>query len=373
MIKVHHRGRRPSSRLFAAAFVPFCFAAAAFAAAMPAVQAAGSVTLSETGSTLLHPLFQLWIPDYARAAPNVTLTAAATGSGAGIDAAISGAARIGASDAYMSDQQAQKNRHIISVAVAISAQTVNYNLPGLNDAGLKLDGPTLAGIYSGKITMWDAPAIAAMNPGVQLPHQTIIPIRRAEASGDTFIFTQFLDFSTQSWEDKIGYGTTVAWPALPGEKTATGNEGMVQTLAATPYAVGYAGVSFRSQIAKAGLGTAPLKNQAGKFLLPTAETISKGASELDPRTPPDQRLTLVFAPGDKSYPLINYEYLVVSKQQADPETADALRGFLRWVVSADGGNAPKYLDAVGFIPLPTFIRALSENQIELIKAQGATQ
>jgi phosphate transport system substrate-binding protein len=372
-MRVHHNGRRPNSSFFGATLLSLSLGTALFAAPAPMAHAAGNVTLNETGSTQLYPLFQLWIPDYAHAAPNVTLTAAATGSGAGIDSAISGAVRIGASDAYMSDEQAQKNRSIISVAVAISAQTVNYNLPGLNGAGLKLDGPTLAAIYAGKITMWDAPAIAAMNPGVQLPHQQIIPVRRAEASGDTFIFTQFLDFSAQSWEDKIGYGTSVAWPAVAGEKTATGNEGMVQTLAATPYSVGYVGVGFRGEIAKAGLGTAPLKNQAGKFLLPTAETIGKGASELDPRTPPDQRLTLVFAPGDKSYPLINYEYLVVSKQQPDAETADALRRFLRWTVADEGGNAPKYLGVVGFIPLPTFIRALSEKQIDLVKAPGETQ
>ena len=141
----------------------------------------------------------------------------------------------------------------------------------------------------------------------------------------------------------------------------------VRALAATPYSIGYVGISFREQIAKASLGTAMLKNQSGKFLLPTADTISKGASELDPRTPADERLTLVFAPGDDSYPLINYEYVVVSTRQANPTTANALRHFLLWAISADGGNAPKYLDRMGFIPLPTFIRALSENQIDLIK------
>ena len=326
-----------------------------------------NVTLSETGSTLLYPLFKLWISDYARVATNVSLTAAATGSGAGIEAVIAGNARIGASDAYMSDEEAQKNRGILNIAVAISAQTINYNVPGLNEANLKLDGPTLAGIYSGKITIWDAPAIAAMNPGVQLPHQPIVPIRRADASGDTFIFTQFLAFSMQSWGDKIGYGTSVAWPNVAGEKTAKGNEDMVQALGATPYSVGYVGVSFRDAVGKVGIGSALLKNENGKFLQPTAETISRGASELDPRTPPDQRLTLVFAPGDRSYPLINYEYLVVSTRQPDPETADALRQFLLWAISSDGGNGLKYLDSVGFIPLPNFVRALSEKQIDLIK------
>jgi phosphate transport system substrate-binding protein len=354
-----------------ARFIAFALAAAARSLtllALPLVSAeAGGVTLRETGSTLLYPLFELWILDYSSVAPNVTLTAAATGSGAGEEQVIAGQVHIGASDAYMSDEQVAQNPEIKNIPLAISAQTVNYNIPGLNGAGLKLDGPSLAGIYEGRITQWDAGPIEEMNPGVKLPHQTIVPIRRVDASGDTFIFTQFLDFSTQSWADKIGYGSTVAWPAMPDARTATGNEGMVQTAAATPHSVAYIGISFRQAIAKAGLGTAPLKNQDGKFVLPTAETIGAGASVLDPRTPPDQRLSLVFATGDKSYPLVNYEYAVVSIRQADPETATALRQFLLWAISLTGGNAPKYLDAVGFIPLPDFIRALSQKQIDLIK------
>jgi phosphate transport system substrate-binding protein len=325
------------------------------------------IVLKETGSTLLYPLFQMWISDYPGVAPGVTLTAAATGSGEGLRQAIAGQVQIGASDAYMSDERAEQNPEIKNIPLAISAQTVNYNITGLNGAGLKLDGPTLAGIYAGRITEWDADSIKAMNPSVNLPHQTIVPIRREDASGDTFIFTQFLDFSTQSWQDKIGYGTTVDWPAVAGERTATSNDEMVKTLAATPYSVAYVGISFRDAIAKAGLGTAMLKNQNSKFVLPTAETISAGASVLDPRTPPDERLSLVFATGDDSYPLINYEYVVVLIRQPNPETAAALRKFLLWAISLQGGNAPKYLDAVGFIPLPDFIRGLSEHQINLIK------
>jgi phosphate transport system substrate-binding protein len=328
---------------------------------------ADDLTLHETGSTLLYPLFQRWIPDYAAGHPGITITPAATGSGAGMEQAIAGQVQIGASDAYMSDEQAARNPRILNIPLAISAQTVNYNLPTLNGAALKLDGPTLAGIYSGAIHMWDAPEIAALNPGVQLPHQAIIPIRREDASGDTFVFTQFLDFSTQSWEDKIGYGTSVTWPAVPGERTATGNDGMVKALAASPYTVAYIGISFHGDIAKAGLGTAMVKNQAGKFLLPTAETVGAAASELDPRTPADERLSLAYAPGDNSYPLINYEYAVVSTSQKDPLTAAAIRHFLLWSIATEGGNAQKYLDEVQFIPLPDFIRALSENQINRIQ------
>jgi phosphate transport system substrate-binding protein len=333
----------------------------------PTASWAANVKLSETGSTLLYPLFQLWVADYTRTAAGVAIETAATGSGAGIDAVIKSSAALGASDAYMSDEQVQHNRGILNIPLAISAQTVNYNIPDLNGAALKLDGPTLAGIYAGKITQWDDAAIAALNPGVKLPHQTIVPVRRDDASGDTFIFSQFLDFSTQSWEDKTGYGTSITWPSVAGEVAAKGNDGMVETLGKTPYSVGYVGISFRAAAAKAGLGTAQLKNQAGKFVLPTSETVNSGASMLDPRTPPDERLSLVFAPGDQSYPLVNYEYVIVSAHQADADTAAALRSFLLWTISLQGGNATKYLDAVGFIPLPDFIRALSEKQISFIQ------
>jgi phosphate transport system substrate-binding protein len=332
----------------------------------PSAMAAG-VVIKETGSTLLYPLIQLWIRDYMQATPGVTLTAEATGSGVGEEKAMSGEAQIGATDAYMSDRQAEQNPQIRNIAIAISAQTVNYNIPGLNSAGLKLDGPTLAGIYDGRVKEWDAPEIKAMNPEAKLPHQTIVPVRRGDASGDTFIFTQFLDFSTQRWQNNVGYGLGVEWPEVPGARIATGNAGIIKTLTDTPYSVGYVGISYRDETKKAGLGTAALRNQSGKFLMPTAETISAGASALDARTPPDQRLSLVFAPGDNSYPLVNYEYVAVSRRQPNAETAEAVRQFLLWSVSLLGGNAPKYLDTVGFIALPDFIRALSEKQIALIK------
>ena len=110
-----------------------------------------------------------------------------------------------------------------------------------------------------------------------------------------------------------------------------------------------------------------IKNQRGKFLLPTPDTIAPRPPELDSRTPADERLSLVFAPGDDSYPLINYEYAVVSTRQPDPAVAKALRDFLLWANSPVGGNTPKYLDAVHFIPLPDFIRASSEKQIAKIR------
>lgn len=382
MITFPHCSRSFGPGLLAAALI--ATAIAVLLAAAPSQ--AASITLNETGSTLLYPLFNQWIPDYAKVAPDVTLTAAATGSGAGEEAALAGKVSIGASDAYLSDKVASQNPNILDIPLAISAQTINYNLPGLNGANIKIDGPTLAAIYSGTVTQWDDPAIKAINPGVTLPHQTIIPVRRAEGSGDTFIFTQFLDFATETGVGEPGYdatmsgtnigtviawpnvGTTISWPNVAAEKTATGNDGLVQTLAATPYSIGYVGISYADQVTKAGLGTAMVKNQDGKFLLPTPQSIAHAAARLDPRTPSYERITLIFAPGDDSYPLINYEYAIVSKKQPDAATADALRTFLLWSISEIGGNSAKYLKPVGFIPLPDFIRGLSEAQIAEIKS-----
>ena len=343
-------------------------AAFAFSFAVAPAYAAG-IALNESGSTLLFPLFQSWIAGYKSIAPDIDVTATGSGSTAGIEAAIAGSVRIGASDAYLSDEVAAHNPEILNIPLAISAQTINYNLPGLNGTNIKINGPTLAAIYSGAITEWDDPAIRTMNPGAALPHHAVIPVRRADGSGDTFIFTQFLDFSTETWEDNPGYGTDIRWPNVAAEKAAVGNEGVVEALAATPYAIGYVGISYGKDIAKAGLGTTMIENQAGKFLLPTQQSIADAAARLDPRTPPYERISLVFAPGDNSYPLINYEYAVVSKSQPDAATATALRSFLLWAISVSGGNSEKYLTPVGFIPLPDFIRGLSEAQIATIGRQ----
>jgi len=347
-------------------------------AGQPSFARAGEVTLAETGSTLIDPVFKVWAADYTKTHSGVKISPTATNSVAGVEQAISGAVQIGVSDAYMSDAEVEQNPFIINVPMAISAQTVNYNIPGLNQQNLKLSGPVLAGIYTGKIHAWDDPVIAALNPGVNLPHNDVAPIHRSDPSGDTFVFTQYLTFSTEKWENRIGFvspeswqkrlgfGTTVAWPGISGASDAVGNAGMVEKIGATPYSVGYVGVSFHDQIAKAGLGTAALQSYDGEFLLPTPQSIEAAAAALWPRTPPDERLTLVNAPGANAYPLINYEYAVVSKKQPSPETAAALRSFLLWAIAPDETNG-QYLADAHFIPLPAHVWVLSHDQIEEIK------
>jgi phosphate transport system substrate-binding protein len=334
--------------------------------AWSATALADDMTLSQTGSTLLSPLFGVWASEYMKTHPGVRITTGETGSGAGIEQAIAGAVNIGTSDAYMTDAQAKKYPNIINVPLAISAMTVNYNLPGLDNAKLKLDGAALVGIYTGKIRAWDDKPIAALNPGVALPHKDIIPIHRADGSGDTFVFTQYLTFSTPAWENTIGYATSINWPAVPGAMSADGNMGVVQALQQTPYSIGYVGISFRNEIEKAKLGTALLKSYSGEFLAPTAETIAASAAALTPRTPADERLSLVNAPGANAYPLVNYEYAIVSTKQENPETAKAIRRFLLWAIAPSETNE-KYLEDAHFIALPAHIWVMSHDQIQTIK------
>jgi phosphate transport system substrate-binding protein len=333
----------------------------------PRRAAAAEITLLETGSSLLYPLFNLWVPKYTATHQGLRITTQATGSGTGIAQAVSGVAQIGASDAYMSSAQLKKNPSILNIPLAISAQTVNYNVPGLNNANLKLSGPVLAGIYSGKITHWNDPAIAKINSGVTLPNQGIVPIHRTDGSGDTFIFSQYLSASTPDWANNVGYGTTLSWPPVQGGIGAIGNPGMVQACGQTSGSLAYIGVSYHAQITKAGLGTAMLQNRAGNFVLPNPTTVGGAAAALVDKTPTDQRISLIFAPGENSYPIINYEYAIVNSKQASPNVAAALRDFLTWAVDPAGGNAAEFLDVVQFLPLPEKIAALSKAQIAKIQ------
>ena len=329
--------------------------------------AASQVNILETGSSLLYPLFNLWVPAYTHAHPNVRINTQSTGSGTGISQSVAGIAQIGASDAYLSNALTKMHPNMMSIPLAISSQMVNYNVPGLNKDHLKLSGPVLAEIYMGKITKWNDPQIAKINPGVKLPDHKIVPIHRTDGSGDTFIFTQYLSFSTPEWNNSLNYGTSISWPPVQGGLGAVGNPGMVTALKGSAYSLAYIGISYEHAIMKDGMGIAALGNRDGKFVLPNPHTVSSAAAKMVPKTPKDERVSLIFAPGPDSYPIINYEYAIVSKKQASSETAATLRDLFTWAISKNGGNAPKYMDAVHFAPLPPSVVKLSQAQINQIQ------
>ncbi len=328
--------------------------------------ASAGTTLVETGSSLLYPLFNLWVPAYTQHHPGVSINTAATGSGTGIAQSTKGIAQFGASDAYLSNALMKKYPGMLNIPMAISSQMVNYNVPGLNDRHLKLSGPVLAKIYEGKVKYWDARPIRALNQGVHLPHKQIIPIHRADGSGDTFLFTQFLTKSTHSWGPRVGYGTTVSWPHVPGSIGATGNSGMVTALSNNPYGIAYIGVSYKAQTDKAGLGEAKLRNRAGNYVLPTKQTVPAAAAAMVPKTPKDERISLIYAPGRNAYPIINYEYVIVHAKQPSAHQAKEMKDFLSWAVSEHGGNQMHFLKQVHFMPLPAKARTLTLHQIHEI-------
>ena len=328
--------------------------------------AAESGHLLETGSSLLYPLFNLWVPVYTKAHSGMQITTQSTGSGTGISQAVSGVAQIGASDAYLSNALMKQHPDMLNIPLAISSQMVNYNIPGLNGDHLKLSGPVLSGIYDGHITKWNDPAIARLNPGVKLPGNTIVPIHRTDGSGDTFIFSQYLSDSTPSWAKSVSYGTTISWPAVSGGLGAEGNPGMVNALKQTPFSIAYIGISFKGATDDAKMGEAMLANRAGKFVMATTKTVQAAAASMVAKTPKDERISLIFAAGPQAYPIINYEYAIVKADQANAQTAQDAKAFLHWAIEGNGGNAPGFMKQVSFVPLPPSVRKLSDANIDKI-------
>jgi phosphate transport system substrate-binding protein len=331
--------------------------------ALPTTPAKPNASITETGSTLLYPLFGSWATAYQKLFPQVTITAGGTGSGTGIADAATGTVNLGGSDAYLSSSDMTTYPTMLNIAMAISAQQVNYHVPGVTN--LKLDGTVLAGIYSGKITSWNDPAIAALNPGVSLPSLKIVPLHRADSSGDTFLFTTYLNDQDPSLWASADVGTTVSWPAVPGALAETGNSGMVAGCAATKGCIAYIGISYLAKTQAAGLGQAMLKNASGAYESPSATTISAEASSFVSKTPADETISLINGPAPNGYPIVNYEYLIVNSKQSSATTTQDIRALLYWAVTA-GQSATSYLNAVDFQPLPASVVTLSENQIEKI-------
>ncbi len=324
-----------------------------------------SVTLTEAGSSLIYPYLQTIQSPLQSAYSNISLQPAPGGSGKGIADAIAGTTVLGGSDAYLSSGQQSQNPDMLNVPVVISSQAINYNLKGVKN--LKLTGAVLAQMYEGKITTWDDPAIKKLNPGANLPSEKVVPVRRVDASGDTFIFTSFLSATDDTWKNGPSLGTTVTWPAVGNELTASGNPGMVQTCSQTPGCIAYVGVSVQDAATKAGLGQAELQNKDVNFVLPTTDNVSAAVAAGAGSIPDNLAEPLIYEPGAKSYPIVNFEYLVVNKKQKSADLAMAVRTFLTWTMSKSGGSQAQYLDKVSFVAIPDSVKPKIEQAISQIQ------
>ncbi len=331
--------------------------------ALPTAPASAPQRLSETGSSLMAPLFALWGPAYHAQFSQVKISTASSSSGAGISSAAAGTADIGASDAYLSPADVSKHTNLVNIPLAVAALMVIYHVPGLSPSThLKLNGKVLAQIFGGKITTWNDPAIRDLNPGVTLPGTAIVLVHRSDTSGSTFLFTSYLNAQDPAdWSSAL-IGTHVAWPGQPGEQGAAGSNGIISTVRAMPGAIGYVGVSYLSTVAGDGEGEAALGNSAGDYELPTAGAIQAGLASFT-NTPANETMSLVNGSGAGVYPIINYEYAIVSTSQASTTLAQDLRAFLNWAIST--GTAQ--LAQVNFQPLPPSVATLSQAQIAKIK------
>jgi phosphate transport system substrate-binding protein len=320
-------------------------------------------TVTETGSTLMYPLFNLWAGGYNQKYSSTTIQTAATGSGTGISSAESGTINIGASDAYLSPSVSTANPDLKNIPTAISAQMVAYNVTGVQ-SHLKLSGKLISEIYQGQVTKWNDSAIASANPGVTLPNIPIVTLHRSDSSGDTFIFTQYLSKADPSgWGTKVAFNTTVPWPAAPGALGESGNSGMVSGCKATPGCIAYIGISYLTQTLQAGLAYAALGNAKGQYVVPTQESIAAEAAGFVKKTPANGTISLIYGSVNNGYPIVNYEYAIVSTHQSSSSTAKNIRSVLEWAINSKYGNNTSYLSQVNFQPLPSKVVAQSVKQI----------
>ncbi len=327
----------------------------------------GNINIFETGSTLLYPLFQLWSTAYHHQYSNVKITPSGTGSGTGISDAADGIVDIGASDAYLSGTNVSEHPGLLNIALAISAQQINYNVPGLNRAHLKLNGSVLSQIYEGKITMWNDNAISALNPGVTLPADKIIALHRSDSSGDTFLFSSYLSATDpHGWGTNIGYGTSIAFPSLSNALGETGNGGMVTGCSTTPGCIAYIGISYLGKAQASGLGEAMLENKSGKYFLPNGASMTAEAKAVEKQTPPNETLSMIYDSAPGGYPIVNYEYAIIPPKELNGQKAAAVRAFLYWAVDPKNGSANSFLSQVDFQPLTPTVASLSDAQIAKI-------
>jgi phosphate transport system substrate-binding protein len=270
-------------------------------------------TLSGAGSTFDAPFFAAAFPRYRQQHPGVSIGYSAVGSSAGITAISARQVDFGASDVPMtaSEQAAAQGGPITQVPVALGGEGIAYNLSLPAGARLHLTGPVLAAIFLGQVTSWNDPALTALNPDLSLPAAAINVVHRSDGSGTTYIFSNYLTAISPAWVAKVGTGKTLNWPAGQG---AEGNGGVATAVNRTPFSIGYVEQAYSQGLT---LPFAALRNQAGTYVTPTAQTVAADAARKPAITPTD--FSIVNQPGTASYPISGYSWaLVYTRQPSQP-------------------------------------------------------
>jgi len=337
--------RHAATLVVGAAFIA-CVAADRGGTADSALPGASGVRVDLTGAgaTFPYPLYSRWFNDYAQRT-NVRINYQSIGSGAGIRQVLEGTVDFGATDVPMTDAElAQARTPIVHIPTVLGAVAVTYNLPDLKRP-LRLSGDVLADIFLGQLTRWNDPRLAELNPGVPLPDSDILVVHRADGSGTSYIFSDYLTDVSPAWSNGPGRGKDVRWPTGIGGR---GNEGVAGQVKQMVGAIGYVEVVYARQN---HLPVAHIRNHDGRFISPMPFEIASAAADVmeTATAGSDLRLSLVNARGRQAYPIVSFTWILLSPARIGPTKSAQLIEFLRWAL-ADGGDMASTL---GYVALPT--------------------
>jgi len=317
----------------AAALLGAGFGRAAYA------QTAGGGQITGAGATFPNPLYQKWA-EAAKGPTGLALNYQSVGSGAGQAQIRNRTVDFGASDAPMTDELLKQNS-LLQFPATMGSLVAIVNLPGIADNQLRLTGDILADIYLGKITKWNDPRIADINPGTTLPGLAIAPVYRADGSGTTYVWVSYLAAASAEWKGKVGVATSVKWPTGSG---ARGNEGVASTVANTRGAIGYVENAYAIQNK---LVATQLRNKAGKFVKPDAAAFLAAAANAD-WSAANFAANLIDTAGDASWPVVSPTFILVPLNPADAARAANVFRFFDWAFR----NGDKIATDLEYIPLP---------------------
>ena len=301
-------------------------------------QAGGNAT--GAGASFVYPLMSKWTSDYRKATQS-SVNYQSIGSGGGIAQIKAATVDFGSSDAPMKPEELAKFG-LGQFPSVIGGVVPVVNVPGVGPGKIRFTGPLLADIFLGKVTKWNDPAIVAANPGLALPDLTIRIAHRADASGTTFNFVNYLSKVSPEWKTKVGEGTAVKWPGGIGGK---GNEGVGTLVKQMKGAIGYVELSYALQ---GKMAYAAMQNSAGKWVLPSDDSFAAAAASADWKNSKDFYLVITNAPGEKSWPITATNFIIMYKQPKNAAGAKAAKDFFAWAY-ANGDAQAKALD---YVPLP---------------------
>jgi phosphate transport system substrate-binding protein len=326
-------------------------AVASFAAAE------GPVLLNAAGATFPYPMYSKWFDVYHQAHPGVQINYQSIGSGGGIRQLIDKTVDFGASDGPMNDDQLkQASVPILHFPTVLGADVPSYNLPGLS-VELNFTPEAIAGIFLGKITKWNDPAIASANPGVKLPSDDIVVVHRSDGSGTTYIWTDYLSKISPEWQTKVGKATSVNWPVGLGGK---GNEGVAGLIEQTPDSVGYIELIYAIQN-KIAYGR--VKNSSGAFVKADLASVSAAAAAASKYIPDDFRVSITNPEGKAAYPIASFTWLLIPSKFSDASKRDAVKDFLKWMMT----DGQQYCEGLSYAKLPKEVVAKEMKAIAQIQ------